>query len=74
MRTMNPVPKDTPLVLRFRLPGCPDAKPTWRSPGGPKVGMGVMFEQVSERPTDGYGRPNSSRWPKMTKWLIDGRS
>ena len=59
IRTMNPLPKGTPVQVKFRLPGMPaeiDAagRVAWSDH---KVGMGVQFEQMSsthQRTIDGF--------------------
>ncbi|MCC7187068.1 MAG: PilZ domain-containing protein [Acidobacteria bacterium] len=49
IRTMTPLPKGTPIHVRFRLPGMPSeidaaGRVAWSDR---KVGMGVQFEQMS---------------------------
>ena len=49
IRTMNPLPKGSPVHLRFRLPGIladieADARVSWSDR---KVGMGVQFEHLA---------------------------
>ena len=64
IRTMNPLPKGTPIHVRFRLPGLPSeidaaGQVAWSDR---KVGMGVQFEQMSsthQRIIDGFVDANA---------------
>ncbi len=55
--TDRPLPTDTPVVVRFRLPGedellAFDAHVAWSAPAGPDVaspGMGLEFEDADAR-------------------------